>query len=184
MYDWGVLRDAGWVQVILALLGIGGLIPALRWIWRWTIYKNQNHELRFIDHMPPGHNEEPFSVFKSVPMGEHELSCFVRSRYGSKIKEINFRFLNADLSNVSPEVVHVKTLGGWNNNRLGALDIDTEGGIEAEYPVVRVLSPNEALYFRVGVSAKQSWSGQLSFRAKDDTGFRMFARHPFRVLGA
>ncbi len=183
--DWSNfnLSDPDWLgfiaTVIVALVAAAGYKPAL-WLWKYTIIKYGNFKLRFIDHPPPDHTVHNVWFPYQLPIGTFKVCCFVQAVSSFAIAKLNFRFQNEEGTNASKSIIEILGIEECecDPRTLESVRSDTQGGMDGWCKSnMPSLAADESRCFWITARASSSWTGYLSFRAQDITGFRSYGRH-------
>jgi hypothetical protein len=177
----------GWV-VPLALALSGAVYWGGRWLYKHTVYRDDNFKLALINRLPNGVGDpviyDPPSL-KILPL--HQLCHLfveVKATRGFPLKSINFRCIAlSDIggSPVSSPVCVTNVIDEFNQDVMRPIRADGYNGIEFEYAEVRGLGKNRCIYYELYLDAKKEWSGTLSFKGRDPEGFCSYGRYAIEV---
>lgn len=177
-----------WEVPLLIFLITGGWW-GVYWIWKHTHYKVHNFTLVFLREKPnfmapETLAEEPQCLKVLASRKTHHVYVKVQSRCGFRVKKINFRLLDPDLTNAS--TTHGVIVGNLTSLSFMTIYSQADGafGMEYEYESPQVLAKEECLYFELVLQSTEDWEGYLSFRAQDDTGFRSWVRYSIAFRNA
>ena len=172
------------VPALLAILS--GFSWILYWVWKHSWYQDDNFRLIFINNPPAPQFSQPcideptcFKILPLNPTGQH-LFLKVRSRFGfkNKVKKLDLRFLNLDGSDIaSDQIVAINNVWDFFNPENYTMKPNGCWGIEVEYNQPIILARDSCLYLKIRMLSYQQWTGYLSFRAQDETGFYSYARY-------
>lgn len=169
-------------NLLFAVAVLTAITAGVRWVWKNVYYKHGNFQLSFFSSLPPQDNDiGPLDGIKEISLWENQLFVRIRSAHAFPLSEINFRCINEDKTNVSLDIVVLKSLQDIYRD-LSEIKKDDRGGIEGTYKSGVVVTAGGCQYFNIGLYAKQKWSGHLSFRARDKQGFEAYALHKLRIV--
>ena len=182
--DWSNfnLSDPAWlgfIATVIVALVAAGYKPAL-WLWKYTIIKYGNFNLRLIDHPPPDHTVHNFLFPYQLPIGTFKVCCFVQAVSSFPIAKLNFRFQNEEGTNPSKSIIEIMGIEECEGDPciLESVRSDTQGGMDGWCKSnLPSLAADESRYFWITAKAFSPWAGYLSFRAQDITGFRCYGQH-------
>jgi len=168
-----------------------GFIVLCAWLYKTTLYRNHNLQLRILNRVPSNSGgpvrsiAEPPSL-KIVGTGEQRIFVEVRATAvtGFPLKSFNFRCLQlVDVGTGKPAervVPIISVTDPIHAGRFCTFD-DGDNGIHGDYSEIRQLGgrlgKNKSLQFEIVIDSSVEWTGYLSFTGKDSAGFCSYGRY-------
>lgn len=185
-------NDPNWLAAVVGFLvlvgGLGtGLYRSLHWLWRHTVYLDDNFRIMVFDSLAPDFNAAPPSV-RAIPHGASELLLAAYCKYKFKVKRVDFRILDEDYQPTLrftpgfPANVEITALEDIYDGGLDLSQTNGIGGMEGEYRTARALARGQGLYFKIRIETHiPDYRGHISFRAQNEDGERSHTRYAFWV---
>jgi hypothetical protein len=173
------------------------IVPVMRYILSAfsQILKANKISICFVDHDPPGSMEIDRWDFHPIPLGRSEHWVKIVTAEGLQVSDINMRFLSKEEADATPgnapptitSIIQIEDITvipeieaqGHKPTRTK----DRHGGIDLKIWPAYAWGTGRAIFLKLTVEARQSWSGKISFRCYDKDYHSRYARADVRVLG-
>jgi hypothetical protein len=178
--------------------GVGGFVLLIIGKFIYSAYceisKDNMFSLCFVDHEPPGEREIDIGNFHLISLGRTDHWIKVVNSIGLTITNFNVRFIPAeelakrptdppiDMSQIIQVLQVFVTPGVLIQANISTMVNDGYGGIDIMLDRPISWGKGKAIFLKLDVSAKQIWSGKISFQGLDKDNHPRYARADARVM--